>query len=63
VIALSANTMPHEIESGLQAGFYRYVTKPIHVNEFFSSLDEALLLAQLSDPSSPEPPLNNKAPK
>jgi PAS domain S-box-containing protein len=63
VVALSANAMPHEIESGLQAGFYRYVTKPIRVNEFLNSLDEALLLAQQNDPSSPESPLNDKAPK
>jgi PAS domain S-box-containing protein len=54
VVALSANAMPHEIESGLRAGFYRYVTKPIRADEFFNSLDEALLLPQQSGPSSPE---------
>ena len=46
VIALSANAMPHEIQSGLQAGFFRYVTKPIRVKEFLDTLDEALLFSQ-----------------
>jgi CheY-like chemotaxis protein len=46
VIALSANAMPDEIQSGLQAGFFRYVTKPIRVQEFFHTLDEALLFSQ-----------------
>jgi CheY-like chemotaxis protein len=63
VVALSANAMPHEIESGLQAGFYRYVTKPIRIHEFFNSLDEALLLSKQHDPSSPETQLDNKASK
>ena len=38
--------MPHEIQSGLQAGFFRYVTKPIRVREFFDALDKALLFSQ-----------------
>ena len=46
VIALSANAMPHEIQSGLQAGFFRYVTKPIRVREFFDALDKAPLFSQ-----------------
>jgi signal transduction histidine kinase/ActR/RegA family two-component response regulator len=61
VVALSANAMPHEIHSGLQAGFYRYVTKPIRFEDFFNSLDEALLLIQQSNVSSPETPLEKKA--
>jgi signal transduction histidine kinase/CheY-like chemotaxis protein len=48
VIALSANAMPHEIQSGLEAGFFRYVTKPIHVHEFLDTLDEGLLFSQQS---------------
>ena len=32
VIALSANAMPRDIEKGLEAGFFRYLTKPIKVN-------------------------------
>lgn len=46
VIALSANALPQEIQSGLEAGFFRYVTKPIQVHEFFNTLDEALLFSQ-----------------
>jgi len=34
VVALSANAMPRDIERGLEAGFFRYLTKPIKVNEF-----------------------------
>jgi CheY-like chemotaxis protein len=42
VVALSANAMPRDIEKGLQAGFYRYLTKPIRINEFMDTLDMAL---------------------
>ena len=45
VVALSANAMPRDIEKGLQAGFFRYLTKPIKVNEFMNTLDEALQFA------------------
>ena len=33
VIALSANAMDHDIESGINAGFSHYLTKPIHLPE------------------------------
>jgi PAS domain S-box-containing protein len=46
VIALSANAMPVDIERGLAAGFFRYLTKPIKVNEFMDTLDSALELAK-----------------
>jgi CheY-like chemotaxis protein len=42
VIAISANAMPRDIEKGLEAGFFRYLTKPIKVNEFMDTLDLAL---------------------
>jgi CheY-like chemotaxis protein len=45
VVALSANAMPRDIEKGLQAGFFRYLTKPIKVNEFMNTLDVALEFA------------------
>jgi PAS domain S-box-containing protein len=45
VIALSANAMPRDIEKGLQAGFFRYLTKPIKVNEFMETLETALEFA------------------
>jgi PAS domain S-box-containing protein len=42
VLALSANAMPHDIEKGLAAGFLRYLTKPIKIDEFMVVLDLAL---------------------
>lgn len=42
VLAISANAMPGDIQKGLQAGFIRYLTKPINVNEFMAALDVAL---------------------
>ena len=42
VVALSANAMPRDIEKGLQAGFFRYLTKPIRVDEFMDTLQCAL---------------------
>jgi len=44
--ALSANAMPRDVEKGLQAGFFRYLTKPIKVNEFMETLDVALEFAR-----------------
>jgi PAS domain S-box-containing protein len=46
VVALSANAMPRDIEKGLKAGFFRYLTKPIKVNEFMDTLDAAFRIAQ-----------------
>ena len=45
VIALSANAIPRDIENGLSAGFFRYLTKPVKVNEFMDALDVALKYA------------------
>jgi CheY-like chemotaxis protein len=45
VIAVSANAMPRDIERGLKAGFFRYITKPIKVNQFMEALDTALEFA------------------
>lgn len=46
VIAISANAMPHDIRNGMDAGFFRYLTKPIKVTEFMDALDVALENAQ-----------------
>ena len=46
VIAVSANAMPLDIERGLKAGFFRYITKPIKVNEFIEALNVALEFAR-----------------
>ncbi len=45
VIALSANAIPRDIEKGLEAGFFRYLTKPIKVSEFMDTLNVALKFA------------------
>ena len=45
VLALSANAMPRDIEKGMEAGFYRYLTKPIKIAEFMEALDEGLASA------------------
>jgi PAS domain S-box-containing protein len=45
VVALSANAMPRDIENGLHAGFFRYLTKPIKVTEFMETLELALQFA------------------
>ncbi|MDO8654457.1 MAG: PAS domain S-box protein, partial [Undibacterium sp.] len=42
VMALSANAMQRDIEKGIEAGFFRYLTKPINVVEFMVALDMAL---------------------
>lgn len=44
VIALSANAIPRDIEKGLAAGFFRYLTKPIKIHEFIDTVDLALEL-------------------
>jgi len=46
VVALSANAMPRDIAKGLAAGFFRYLTKPIKVDEFMDVLDVALKFAK-----------------
>jgi PAS domain S-box-containing protein len=51
VIALSANANPRDIERGMEAGFFRYLTKPIKVDELMNTLDLALADAKL--PSAP----------
>ena len=41
-LAISANAMPRDIQSGMDAGFFRYITKPIKVDALLATLDEAL---------------------
>jgi CheY-like chemotaxis protein len=42
IVALSANAMPRDIAMGMELGFFRYMTKPIKVNEFMDTLNTAL---------------------
>jgi signal transduction histidine kinase/CheY-like chemotaxis protein len=53
VLALSANAVPRDIEKGMEAGFFRYLTKPIRVHEFMDALDVALLHAAEHQPAGP----------
>ena len=46
IIALSANAIPRDIEKGLEAGFFNYITKPIKVTQFMDALDIALAFTQ-----------------
>jgi CheY-like chemotaxis protein len=48
VVAISANAMPHDIRRGLDAGFFRYLTKPIKVDAFMDALDVALDYSSLA---------------
>ena len=57
VVALSANAIPRDIEKGMEAGFFRYLTKPIRINEFMDTLDLAL---KFSKTKSPRPPVPEK---
>jgi signal transduction histidine kinase/CheY-like chemotaxis protein len=42
VIALTSNSMPQDIEAGLQAGFDAYLTKPIQVSELMRTIEKTL---------------------
>ncbi len=47
VLALSADAMPIDIEIGLKAGFARYLTKPVKLEELLEALLAALLVDQM----------------
>ena len=40
LIALSADAMPFDVERGLEAGFRRYLTKPVKIDELLQALRE-----------------------
>ena len=46
ILAISANAIPSDIEKGIEAGFFDYITKPIKVNQFMDSIDVALAFAR-----------------
>ncbi|MDP3137787.1 MAG: ATP-binding protein [Burkholderiaceae bacterium] len=46
VVALTANAVPHDIQKGMDAGFFNYITKPIRVAQLMGALDAALLASQ-----------------
>jgi PAS domain S-box-containing protein len=57
IIALSANAIPRDIERGLEAGFFNYITKPIMVSKFMDALDAALTFSQTAADGKAEPGL------
>ncbi|MES2019618.1 MAG: ATP-binding protein [Pseudomonadota bacterium] len=44
VLALTANAMRRDVEKGIEAGFYRYLTKPINIDEFNEAIDSTLAM-------------------
>jgi PAS domain S-box-containing protein len=54
VLALSANALPLDIKKGLEAGFFRYLTKPIKVGELMDALNVALEFALTERSLAPE---------
>ena len=42
VIAVSANAMPQDIQKGLEAGFVRYITKPVDVTQLLRAIGTIL---------------------
>lgn len=46
VIAVSSDAMPAHVEAGLQAGFYRYLTKPYKLTDLLEAIDGSLLYRQ-----------------
>jgi CheY-like chemotaxis protein len=47
VIALTANAMPRDVANSMAFGFFRYLTKPINIDEFLEALDSALEFARI----------------
>jgi PAS domain S-box-containing protein len=50
VVALSANAMARDIAKGMDAGFFRYLTKPIKVQDFMETLNATLEFAEQPAP-------------
>lgn len=42
VVAVSAHASARDIQEGLESGFFRYLTKPIKIQEFMDTLDAVL---------------------
>jgi signal transduction histidine kinase/ActR/RegA family two-component response regulator len=41
-IALTANAMPRDVERGIAAGFFRYLIKPINIDEFTEAVNSTI---------------------
>jgi signal transduction histidine kinase/ActR/RegA family two-component response regulator len=55
VIALTANAMPRDVERGIAAGFFRYLIKPINIDEFTEAINSTITwLAERAQPVNGE---------
>lgn len=52
VLAISANAMRKDIDAALDAGFFRYFTKPIDINALQDGLDAALAIVRSNGKAS-----------
>lgn len=52
VIALSSNAYQKQIQEGLEAGFFRYLTKPFKLDELMNTIDIALGAVAEESPSA-----------
>jgi signal transduction histidine kinase/ActR/RegA family two-component response regulator len=52
-IALTANAMPRDIERGLSAGFARYLTKPIDIEQLNEAIDGVLAQCAAEERTAP----------
>ena len=43
VVGLSANAMPYDIERGIKAGFFEYLTKPVDINKLIETLNQIFI--------------------
>jgi len=48
-IALTANAMPRDVERGIAAGFFRYLIKPINIDEFTEAINSTIDMAGAVD--------------
>jgi CheY-like chemotaxis protein len=46
IVALTGNSMPRDIEFGLEVGFFSYITKPFKIREFMKTLNVAMEFAE-----------------
>jgi CheY-like chemotaxis protein len=42
VIAVSSEAFPAQVQAGLKAGFYRYLTKPYKLPDLMDAIDDSL---------------------
>lgn len=49
IIALSANAVPRDIQRGMEAGFFNYITKPIKVGQLMDAIDAALVVSSQNE--------------